>query len=151
MPGRLGAEYVGEDNARHTPVMLHRAILGSLERFIGIMIENHAGALPVWLAPVQVVVMNISEPQADYTESVAKKLREAGLRVDLDLRGEKINYKIREHSLMKRPYYVVIGDKEKAAGLVAVRARGNQDLGQMSLETLIERLLREQQSRGAAA
>ncbi len=151
MPGRLGAEYVGEDNARHTPVMLHRAILGSLERFIGIMIENHAGALPVWLAPVQAVVMNISEPQADYTESVAKKLREAGLRVDLDLRGEKINYKIREHSLMKRPYYVVIGDKEKAAGLVAVRARGNQDLGQMSLETLIERLLREQQSRGAAA
>jgi threonyl-tRNA synthetase len=151
MPGRLGAEYVGEDNARHTPVMLHRAILGSLERFIGIMIENHAGALPVWLAPVQVVVMNISEPQADYTESVAKKLREAGLRVDLDLRGEKINYKIREHSLMKRPYYVVIGDKEKAAGLVAVRARGNQDLGQMSLETLIERLLREQRSRGAAA
>jgi threonyl-tRNA synthetase len=151
MPGRLGAEYVGDDNARHTPVMLHRAILGSLERFIGIMIENHAGALPVWLAPVQVVVMNISESQADYTESVAKKLREAGLRVDLDLRGEKINYKIREHSLMKRPYFVVIGDKEKAAGLVAVRARGNQDLGQMSLETLIERLLREQQSRGAVA
>jgi threonyl-tRNA synthetase len=150
MPGRLDAEYVGEDNARHTPVMLHRAILGSLERFIGILIENHAGALPLWLAPVQVVVMNISEPQSDYTASVAKKLRDAGLRVDLDLRGEKINYKIREHSLMKRPYFVVIGDKEKAAGLVAVRARGNQDLGQMSLETLIERLLREQQSRGAA-
>jgi threonyl-tRNA synthetase len=150
MPGRLGAEYVGEDNARHTPVMLHRAILGSLERFIGILIENHAGALPLWLAPVQAVVMSISEHQADYAETVAKKLCQAGLRIDLDLRGEKINYKIREHSLMKRPYYVVIGDKEKAAGLVAVRARGNQDLGQMSPEALIERLLREQQPRGAA-
>jgi threonyl-tRNA synthetase len=151
MPGRLGAEYVGEDNARHTPVMLHRAILGSMERFIGILIENHAGALPLWLAPVQVVVMSISEHQEEYAASVAKTLRAAGLRVDLDLRGEKINYKIREHSLLKRPYYVVIGDKEKAAGLVAVRARGNQDLGQMSPEALIERLLREQQSRGAAA
>ena len=151
MPGRLGAEYVGEDNARHTPVMLHRAILGSLERFIGILIENHSGALPLWLAPVQAVVMSISEHQEDYAAAVAEKLRAAGLRVDTDLRGEKINYKIREHSLMKRPYYVVIGDKEKAAGLVAVRARGNQDLGQMSPEALIERLLREQQSRGVAA
>ena len=151
MPGRLGAEYVAEDNTRRTPVMLHRAILGSLERFIGIMIENHAGALPLWLAPVQVVVMNITEAQTGYAESVAKKLRAAGLRVDADLRGEKINYKIREHSLMKRPYFVVIGDKEKDAGLVAVRARGNQDLGQMSPEALIERLLREKQNRGAAA
>ena len=151
MPGRLGAEYVGEDNARHTPVMLHRAILGSLERFIGILIENHAGALPLWLAPIQVVVMSISEHQEDYAAAVAEKLRAAGLRVEADLRGEKINYKIREHSLLKRPYYVVIGDKEKAAGLVAVRARGNQDLGQMSPEALIERLLKEQQNRGAAA
>ncbi|HZV53337.1 MAG TPA: threonine--tRNA ligase, partial [Rhodocyclaceae bacterium] len=151
MPGRLGAEYVGEDNARHTPVMLHRAILGSLERFIGILIENHAGALPLWLAPVQVVVMSISEHQEDYATSVAEKLRQAGLRVDLDLRGEKINYKIREHSLLKRPYFVVIGDKEKAAGMVAVRARGNQDLGQMSPEALMERLLREKQKRDAAA
>jgi threonyl-tRNA synthetase len=151
MPGRLGAEFVGEDNARHTPVMLHRAILGSLERFIGILIENHAGALPLWLAPVQVVVMSISEHQADYAESVAKMLRESGLRVETDLRGEKINYKIREHSLQKRPYYVVVGDKEKAAGLVAVRARGNQDLGQMSSEALLERLLQESSSRGAAA
>jgi threonyl-tRNA synthetase len=151
MPGRLGAEYVAEENTRRTPVMLHRAILGSLERFIGIMIENHAGALPLWLAPVQAVVMNISEAQSEYAESVAKKLRAAGLRVDADLRGEKINYKIREHSLMKRPYFVVIGDKEKDAGLVAVRARGNQDLGQMSPEALIERLLREKQNRGAAA
>ncbi|WP_310452137.1 threonine--tRNA ligase [Sulfuritalea sp.] len=149
MPGRLGAEYVGEDNSRHTPVMLHRAILGSLERFIGILIENHAGALPLWLAPVQVVVTNISEAQTDYAENVAKMLRDAGLRVDSDLRGEKINYKIREHSLLKRPYIVVVGDKEKAAGLVALRARGNQDLGQMSPQALIERLLHEQCNRGA--
>ena len=157
MPQRLDAEYVGEDNARHTPVMLHRAILGSLERFIGILIENHAGALPVWLAPVQAVVMNISEAQSDYAESVAKKLREAGFRVDCDLRGEKINYKIREHSLLKRPYLVVVGDKEKDAGLVAVRsrdardARGNQDLGQMSQDALIERLTQERASKGVAA
>ncbi len=151
MPGRLGAEYVGEDNARHTPVMLHRAILGSLERFIGILIENHAGAFPLWLAPVQVVVMSISEHQADYAATVAEKLRGAGLRVDLDLRGEKINYKIREHSLLKRPYFVVIGDKEKAAGLVAVRARGNQELGQMSPEALIERLLTEKASKAVAS
>ncbi len=151
MPGRLGAEYVGEDNARHTPVMLHRAILGSLERFIGILIENHAGALPLWLAPVQAVVMNISEGQADYAESVAKTLREAGLRVECDLRGEKINYKIREHSVLKRPYLVVVGDKEKASGLVALRARGNQDLGQMSTDALLARLLQECGSKGLAA
>ena len=150
MPGRLGAEYVGEDNSRHTPVMLHRAILGSLERFIGILVENHAGAFPLWLAPVQVVVMNISEAQTDYAENVAKMLREAGLRVESDLRGEKINYKIREHSLLKRPYIVVVGDKEKAAGLVALRARGNQDLGQMSPQALIERLLHEKCARGVA-
>jgi threonyl-tRNA synthetase len=151
MPQRLGAEYVGEDNSRHTPVMLHRAILGSLERFIGILVENHAGAFPLWLAPVQVVVMNISEAQSDYVESVAKMLRDAGFRVESDLRGEKINYKIREHSLLKRPYLVVVGDKEKAAGLVALRARGNQDLGQMSPEVLIEHLLRETRSKGLAA
>jgi len=151
MPGRLGAEYVGEDNARHTPVMLHRAILGSLERFIGILIENHAGALPLWLAPVQVVVMNISEAQTGYAESVAKKLRDAGFRVECDLRGEKINYKIREHSVLKRPYLVVVGDKEKAAGLVALRARGNQDLGQMSPDELIERLLLDRSGKGVAA
>jgi threonyl-tRNA synthetase len=123
--------------------MLHRAILGSLERFIGILIEHHAGAFPLWLAPVQAVVMNISEAQADYAGNVAKKLRAAGLRVESDLRDEKINYKIREHSLLKRPYQLVVGDKEKAAGLVAVRARGNQDLGQMSPQALIERLLQE--------
>ena len=157
MPQRLDAEYVGEDNVRHTPVMLHRAILGSLERFIGILIENHAGALPLWLAPVQAVVMNISEAQADYVEVVAKKLRAAGLRVETDLRGEKINYKIRDNSLKKRPYLVVVGDKEKAEGLVAVRsrdardARGNQDLGQMSLDALVDRLSQERASKGLAA
>jgi threonyl-tRNA synthetase len=127
--------------------MLHRAILGSLERFIGILIENHAGALPFWLSPVQVVVSAISEGQEDYAQSVAKMLREAGLRVECDLRSEKINYKIREHSLLKRPYIVVVGDKEKAAGLVAVRARGNQDLGQMSPAALSERLLAEMHSK----
>jgi len=150
MPARLGAEYVGEDNSRHTPVMLHRAILGSLERFIGILIENHVGAMPLWLAPVQAVVMNISEAQQDFAEAVAEKLRRAGLRAVADLRNEKISYKIREHSLQKLPYQVVVGDKEKAAGLVAVRARGGQDLGQMSLETFVERLTRERDARAGA-
>jgi threonyl-tRNA synthetase len=147
MPQRLGAEFVGEDNMRHTPVMLHRAILGSLERFIGILIENHAGAFPLWLAPVQIVVMNIAEAQADYATEVTQLLQKTGLRAISDLRGEKINYKIREHSLLKRPYIVVVGDKEKAAGLVALRARGNQDLGQMSPQALIERLLNEKNSK----
>ncbi len=139
MPSRLGAEYVGEDNGRHTPVMLHRAILGSLERFIGILIENHAGALPLWLAPVQAVVLNISESQADYVTEVVKTLRARGFRVEADLRNEKITYKIREHSVRKLPYLLVVGDKEKAANVVAVRARGNQDLGQMSIDTVGER------------
>jgi threonyl-tRNA synthetase len=151
LPERFDINYVAADNTHRRPVMLHRALFGSLERFTGILIENYAGALPLWLSPVQVVVMNISEAQADYAEVVAGELKAAGLRVETDLRGEKINYKIREHSLMKRPYYVVVGDKEKAAGLVAVRARGNQDLGQMSPAALIERLLKEKQSRGAAA
>ena len=121
MPGRLGAEYVGEDNARHTPVMLHRAILGSLERFIGILIENWSGALPLWLSPVQAVVLNISENQIDYAKHVVKTLREAGLRAEADLRNEKINYKIREHSLNRLPYQLVVGDKEKATDKIAVR------------------------------
>ena len=151
LPGRLGAEYVAEDNSRRQPVMLHRAILGSMERFIGILIEHHAGAFPLWLAPMQIVVMNISEHQADYAESVAEKLRQTGLRAVADLRNEKINYKIREHSLQKLPYQIVVGDKEKAAGLVAVRARGGQDLGQMSLETFVERLTRERDARAGAA
>ena len=151
MPMRLDAEYVGEDNTRHTPVMLHRAILGSLERFIGILIENWSGALPLWLAPVQAVVLNISEKQTEYTESVAQTLRAAGVRADCDLRNEKITYKIREHSLNKLPYQIVVGDKEMAANLVAVRTRGGQDLGQMTVETLIERLRNEVAARSGTA
>ncbi len=148
LPERLHAEYVAEDNSRQRPVMLHRAVLGSLERFIGILIENHAGNFPLWLAPVQVVVMSITEAQADYAQTVANALRDAGLRVECDLRGEKINYKIREHSLQKLPYQIVVGDKEKAANVVAVRARGNIDLGQMPLSDLIQRFADEIASRG---
>ncbi len=140
MPGRLGAEFVDEDNSRKVPVMLHRAILGSLERFIGILVENHAGALPLWLAPVQLVVMNISQAQEEYVGKVTVALRAAGLRVQSDLRNEKITYKIREYSLQKLPYQLVVGDKEMAAGLVAVRSRTGEDLGQMSVEALIKRL-----------
>ncbi len=151
MPGRLGAEYVGEDNARHVPVMLHRAILGSLERFIGILVENYAGALPLWLAPVQAVVLNISEKQADFAAEVVKALRQAGLRAEADLRNEKITYKIREHSLNRLPYQLVVGEKEKEAGLVAVRTRGGQDLGQMPVTSLIERLLEEVAARKSTA
>ena len=142
MAESLDAEYVGEDGARHRPVMLHRAIVGSMERFIGILIEQHAGALPVWLAPLQVVVCNITDSQADYCREIAQKMQKLagnqGLRVDLDLRNEKITYKIREHSLQKPPYILVAGDKEKAAGTVAVRARGNKDLGVMSVDAFIE-------------
>jgi threonyl-tRNA synthetase len=151
MPARLGSEYVAEDNTRKTPVMLHRAVLGSLERFIGILIENFSGAFPLWLAPVQAVVLNISEKQADYAEHVAQTLRNAGLRVESDLRNEKITYKIREHSLNRLPYQIVVGDKEKEAGLVAVRTRGGQDLGQMPLEALIERLVGEVAARSGTA
>jgi len=137
---RLGAEYVAEDNSRRHPVMLHRAIVGSLERFIGILIENHAGAMPMWLAPVQAVVMNITDAQADYARSVAETLRKQGFRVETDLRNEKINYKIRENSLQKVPYLLVVGDKERQAGKVAVRARGGIDLGAIGVESFIERL-----------
>jgi len=140
MPERLDAEYVGEDGARHRPVMLHRAIVGSLERFIGILIEESAGALPAWLAPVHVAVLNITDAQADYVRSVAKTLQNQGLRVNLDLRNEKITYKIREHSMQKLPYLVVVGDKEMAAGTVAVRARGGQDLGAMSLDAFVQKI-----------
>jgi len=133
MAERLGAEYVAESGDRLTPVMLHRAIVGSLERFIGILIEQHAGALPAWLAPTQVVVSSITEAQADYVESVVKALKKQGVRAEGDLRNQKITFKIREHSLQKVPYILVVGDKEKASGAVAVRARGNQDLGVMSL------------------
>ena len=142
MPERLGAEYVGEDGNRHRPVMLHRAIVGSLERLIGILIEQHAGALPTGLAPVQVAVLNITDGQADYCREIAAKLQKAlphqPLRAALDLRNEKITYKIREHSMQKLPFILVAGDKERAAGAVAVRARGNKDLGVMSLDAFIE-------------
>jgi threonyl-tRNA synthetase len=118
--------------------MLHRAIVGSLERFIGILIEESAGALPTWLAPVQIAVLNITDAQADYARSVAKTLQNQGLRVDLDLKNEKITYKIREHSMQKLPYLLVIGDKEMAAGSVAVRARGGKDLGAMPLDAFVQ-------------
>jgi threonyl-tRNA synthetase len=137
---RLGAEYVTETSGRAHPVMLHRAIVGSLERFIGMLVEHHAGALPAWLAPVQVAVLTITDAQADYARQVVKALQNQGLRVELDERNEKITYKIREHSMQKLPYILVVGDKEKAAGAVAVRARGNQDLGAMSLEAFSARI-----------
>jgi len=140
LPERLDAEFVGEDGARHRPVVLHRAIVGSLERFIGILIEQHAGALPTWLAPQQVSVLNISEHQAEYAQEVAKALQKQGVRASTDLRNEKITYKIREHSMQKVPYILVVGDKEKANGTIAVRARGNQDLGVMSLADFSTRL-----------
>ncbi|PVY78719.1 Ser-tRNA(Thr) hydrolase /threonyl-tRNA synthetase [Cupriavidus alkaliphilus] len=140
LPERLGAEYVSEDNSRKRPVMLHRAILGSFERFLGILLENHAGALPAWLAPDQVVVMNIADSQAEYAESVVQLLQKQGFRAKADLRNEKITYKIREHSLQKVPYLLVVGDKERDANQVAVRARGNVDLGVMPVSAFVERL-----------
>jgi threonyl-tRNA synthetase len=146
LPERFDIHYVAEDNSRRRPVMLHRALFGSLERFTGILIEHHAGALPLWLAPVHAVVLNISEGQAEYAQEVAKRLKQAGFRVEADLRNEKITYKIREHSVHKLPYQIVVGEKEKAAGMVAVRVRGGQDLGQMSLDTLIERWQREMEA-----
>ncbi|WP_247538474.1 threonine--tRNA ligase [Ralstonia pseudosolanacearum] len=140
LPERLDAEYVAEDNSRKRPVMLHRAILGSFERFLGILLENHAGALPLWLAPEQVVVMSIADAHAEYAESVAQSLQKQGFRAFADLRNEKITYKIREHSLQKVPYLVVVGDKERDGNQVAVRARGNVDLGSMPVSTFVERL-----------
>jgi len=147
MPVRLGAEYVSENNDRQVPVMLHRAILGSFERFIGMLIENYSGALPLWLAPVQIAVLNISDAQADYAQNVAQNLKKQGFRVHTDLRNEKITYKIREHSVQKLPYIIVIGDKERDANTVAVRARGNVDLGVMPVDKLVERLLHEVETR----
>ncbi len=143
LPERLGAAYVAEDNSRKIPVMLHRAILGSLERFIGILIEHHAGAMPLWLAPVQLMLMNITDSQAEYVAKVAEEMRFAGLRVETDLRNEKITYKIREHSLQKLPYQVIVGDKEVQANKVAVRSRKGEDLGQMSVAELVDKLKRE--------
>ena len=140
MPARLGSEYVAEDNARHVPVMLHRAIVGSMERFIGILIENHAGAMPLWLSPVQVVVMNVTDRQESYVEEVAAALRAAGIRVATDLRNEKITYKIREHSIQKLPYQLILGDKEVAARTVSARTRAGENLPPVPLEAFVSRL-----------
>ena len=143
MAERLDAEYVGEDGARHRPVMLHRAIVGSMERFIGILIEQHAGAMPAWLAPEQVVVLNITDAQAEYAKTVAQTLQNKGFRAGFDLANDKITYKIRSHATRKLPYILVVGDKEKESGTVAVRARGNKDLGVMPLESFMELLQTE--------
>ena len=143
MPGRLGAEYVAADDTRHVPVMLHRAIVGSLERFIGILIENYAGALPLWLAPQQAVVLTITDRAAAYAERIVGALKAAGFRATADLRNEKITYKIREHSLQKLPYQLIVGDKEMQAETVAVRTRGGEDLGAFTLDALLERLRNE--------
>jgi threonyl-tRNA synthetase len=143
MPERLGATYIAEDNSKQTPVMLHRAILGSLERFIGILIEHYAGALPLWLAPRQVVVMNITDRQAEYCAEVAKSLQDKGFRAELDLRNEKIGFKIREHTLQRTPYLLVVGDREIENHSVAVRTRSGEDLGSMPLGQLVERFERE--------
>ncbi len=143
LPERLGAEYVAEDNSRKRPVMLHRAIVGSMERFMGILIENHAGAMPLWLSPLQVMVLNISDAQADYVVQVVEMLKKNGIRCEFDLRNEKITYKIREHSLQKLPYILVAGDREMQAGCVAVRTRKGEDLGSMPIEAFIERIQSE--------
>ena len=143
MPGRLDAHYIADDNSKQVPVMLHRAILGSLERFIGILIEHYAGALPLWLAPVQVMVMNITDRQAEFVEKVAVSLKEQGFRVERDLRNEKIGFKIREHTLSRVPYLLVVGDREVENGTVAVRTRSGEDLGSMTVEAFSEKLGKE--------
>ena len=143
LPERLGAEYVAEDNSRKRPIMLHRAIVGSMERFIGILIENYAGAMPLWLAPIQVMVLNISESQADYVVQVIEILKKNNIRCDFDLRNEKITYKIREHSMQKMPYLLVAGEREMQSGQVAVRTRKGEDLGSMPISELIARLKAE--------
>jgi threonyl-tRNA synthetase len=148
MPGRLGAQYVAEDGSRQVPVMLHRAILGSLERFIGILIEQYAGAFPLWLAPVQVVIMNITDQQAEYVQKVEQILKNQQFRVKSDLRNEKIGFKIREHTIQRIPYLLVVGDRERESGSVAVRTRSGEDLGSKTLDELSEFLATEIASRG---
>ena len=148
MPGRLDAQYVAEDGSRQVPVMLHRAILGSLERFIGILIEHYAGAFPLWLSPNQVVVMGITDNQADYVQSVAEKLQKQGIRAIADLRNEKVGFKIREHTLQKVPYLLIAGDREVENSTVAVRTRGGEDLGGMAMESFVEKITEEIVSRG---
>ena len=154
MPGRLGAEFVGEDGAKHVPVMLHRAIVGSMERFLGILIEHHTGRFPAWLAPVQAVVLTITDRQADYAKNAVATLKthgNHGFRVESDLRNEKIGFKIREHTLQRVPYLLVVGDKEMESGSVAVRTREGQDLGSLKLEDFARRLEAEVQGRGVSA
>jgi threonyl-tRNA synthetase len=151
MPGRLGAYYIAEDGSKQVPVMLHRAILGSLERFIAILIEEHAGSLPLWLAPVQAVVLNITDRQAEYAARTAAFLRKAGIRTETDLRNEKIGFKIREHTLQRVPYQLVVGDREMGDETVAVRARDGRDLGSLSLQACTDRLASEIACRGRAA
>ena len=140
LPERFGLEYQASDGTRQRPVMIHRALFGSIERFFAVLLEHYAGAFPPWLAPVQVAVLNITDSQCDYAQNVANMLKNQGLRVESDLRNEKITYKIREHSLQKVPYILVAGDKEKAGGTVAVRARGNRDLGTMTLDDFAQKL-----------
>jgi threonyl-tRNA synthetase len=148
MPGRLDATYVDEDSSKQTPVMLHRAILGSLERFIGILIENYGGAFPAWLAPVQAVVLNISEKQDEFCRQVAETLGNQGFRVDSDLRNEKIGFKIRQHTMDKVPYLLVVGDREVESGTIAVRARSGEDLGSMTVEAFAQHLAEDVGRRG---
>jgi threonyl-tRNA synthetase len=148
LPERLGAEYVGEDGAVHRPVMLHRAILGSMERFLGILIENHAGKFPTWLAPLQAVVMNITQGQEDYVRRATEFLKNQGLRVEMDLRNEKVGFKIREHTLQRVPYLLVAGDRESGSNSLAVRTRSGKDLGAMPLASVAARLVEEVASRG---
>ena len=148
MPGRLDAHYIAADDSKQVPVMLHRAILGSVERFVGILIEEHEGKFPLWLAPVQAVIMNITDQQADYVKKVQESLVEQGFKVDLDLRNEKIGYKIREHTIQRVPYLLVVGDRELENNTVAVRTRAGEDLGSMSLDDLVSRFTKEIVSRG---
>jgi threonyl-tRNA synthetase len=148
IPARLGAQYVAEDSSRKTPVMVHRAILGSLERFIGILIEHYAGHFPIWLTPIQAVVMNITDRQEEYAENVAKKLQKLGVRVKTDLRNEKIGFKIREHTLQKLPFQLIVGDREAETDTVAVRTRSGEDLGSMSIDAFCDLITRENSKRG---
>jgi threonyl-tRNA synthetase len=148
MPGRLDAQYVAEDGSRQAPVMLHRAMLGSFERFIGILIEHYAGEFPVWLAPVQAMVINITDSQAGYVNEVTAALKTEGIRVESDLRNEKVGFKIREHAMQKIPYLLVVGDREREAGQVAVRTRSGEDLGAMTLAAFLERLRKDEEKKG---
>ena len=148
MPGRLDAQYVAEDGSRQVPVMLHRAILGSFERFIGMLIEHYEGKFPVWLAPVQAVIMNITDNQAEFAKNLQKTLSKQGFRVETDLRNEKIGFKIRAHTLSKVPYLLVVGDKEVETATVAVRTLSGEDLGSLSIDALCGQLLEAEERRG---